>query len=97
MAVRFGLYSPSPQDRTAFTIRTNFTGPEGLDYFHQKCGGAAIYVCCYRCNVAVRFGLYSPSPQDRTAFTIRTNFTGPEGLDYFHQKVWRGCNICLLL
>ena len=36
MAVRFGLYSPSPQDRTAFTVRTNFTSPEGLDYFHQK-------------------------------------------------------------
>ena len=51
MAVRFGLYSPSPQDRTAFTVRTNFTDPEGLDYFHQKVWRG--------CNVAVRFGLYS--------------------------------------
>ena len=36
MAVKFGLYSPSPQDWTAFTVRSNFTGPEGLDYFHQN-------------------------------------------------------------
>ena len=88
MAVRFGLYSP-----------LGLTSPvlRGWTIFTKRCGGAAIYVCCYGCNVAVRFGLNSPSPQDRTAFTARTNFTSPEGLDYFHQKVWRGCNICLLL
>ena len=37
MAVRFGLYSPSPQDWTAFTVKSNFTGPEGLGYFHKIC------------------------------------------------------------
>ena len=35
VAIRFGLCSPTPQDQTVFTLRTNFTSPEGLGYLHQ--------------------------------------------------------------
>ena len=35
VAIRFGLSSPTPQDQTVFTVRTNFTSPEGLGYLHQ--------------------------------------------------------------
>ena len=72
--MRYRLTSPTPQDQTVFTIRTNFTSPEGV---HQRCGRATICICCYGCNVAIRFG---PTPQDQTVFTVRTNFTRPEGV-----------------
>ena len=35
VAISFGLSLPTPQDQTVFTVRTNFTSPEGLGYLHQ--------------------------------------------------------------
>ena len=33
VAIRFGLSSPTPHDQTVFTVRTNFTSPEGWAIF----------------------------------------------------------------
>ena len=36
VAIRFGLSTQTPQDRTVFTVRIYFNSHEGLGYLHLK-------------------------------------------------------------